>query len=200
MSLFGTMRTSISGMNGQSTRMSTVADNIATRPSARQAASLVYDQGRGTLLLVGGEREEGLTDTWEFDAVDWRLLVDQPGLPGRSTVAYHDTAQGRTTLFGGYDLEVWQLVEPGSATFRVFGEGCLLRPAQPFLHAPGGGRPVAGEVFTVEGSGMSDGPFALLLIGNSDREWFGLSLPFDLSVIGMTHCSLLVRPDVAVPM
>lgn len=29
MSLFGTMRTSISGMNGQSTRMSTVADNIA---------------------------------------------------------------------------------------------------------------------------------------------------------------------------
>ena len=51
MSLFGTMRTSISGMDAQSTRMSTVADNIANSSTAgykrasTEFSSLVLESG-----------------------------------------------------------------------------------------------------------------------------------------------------------
>lgn len=78
----------------------------ANPPPARENATLIFDERRRRLVLVGGV-DAGL-DLWEFDGVDWieRIRAGDPSLPlslrSRSKMlAVWNPARQTTLLFGG---------------------------------------------------------------------------------------------------
>jgi hypothetical protein len=70
-------------------------------PGIRDGAAMVYDEGRGVVVLFGGSADR---DTWEFDGAAWRQVVtaDAPPARKRHRMAY-DSGRGRVLLFGGID-------------------------------------------------------------------------------------------------
>jgi N-acetylneuraminic acid mutarotase len=82
----------------------------ASGPSARQAASLIYDPARGDLVLVGGVSEHGdivLNDVWHYRDSAWTEAAPVPVALG---AAYHwlvyDQAEQAIVLFA--NGETWQ--------------------------------------------------------------------------------------------
>jgi hypothetical protein len=84
---------------------------IVTRnaPSAR-FAPLVFDAGRGVVMLFGGARmspqgnPSALGETWEFDGQDWTLIPTPPQSTPSARYAHgivYDPARGRVLMFGG---------------------------------------------------------------------------------------------------
>ena len=50
----------------------------ATIPNGRTQHQLTYDNVRGKMVMFGGVDSSGatlLSDTWEFDGVDWNLVT-----------------------------------------------------------------------------------------------------------------------------
>ena len=84
----------------------------ARSPGARSDHALVYDSGRGVVVLFGGtdDDDEALADTWEYDGQTWtqRRPGRSPQALYRHAMAY-DAARGVTVLFGGefLDWEEW---------------------------------------------------------------------------------------------
>jgi hypothetical protein len=82
--------------------------STANAPSPRMA-SLVYDAGRGVVVLFGGtfydpnrDNVFPLGETWEYDGVDWRRVpVLGPEPCDRWGSMTYDPTRGRTLLFGG---------------------------------------------------------------------------------------------------
>lgn len=67
-------------------------------PPPRQEHGMVYDALRGRIVLVGGRGAAdagALTDTWEFDGLDWEQ-VDAGAAPSSGVLAFH---RGRGTVF-----------------------------------------------------------------------------------------------------
>jgi len=78
----------------------------ASSPSARQLHGMVYDSGRGKVVLFGGDGGSSATsenDTWEYDGVNWTLVTtaSSPSARGKHTMAY-DSARGKVVMFGGF--------------------------------------------------------------------------------------------------
>jgi hypothetical protein len=91
---------------------------VGTKPSARLAHALAYDSTRGRTLLFGG-REGGSSaifkqDTWVLNGPLWSDVTPDgtKPTPRWGSVMAHDSARGRTVLFGGYDgsykQDVWE--------------------------------------------------------------------------------------------
>lgn len=82
-----------------------------TGPSARLGAAMVYDAGRGVVLLFGGSDGTFRDDTWEWDGAHWRQVGSGgPRARSRHAMAY-DGARGRTVLFGALPVrghETWE--------------------------------------------------------------------------------------------
>ncbi|HEV2520490.1 MAG TPA: hypothetical protein VGX00_07770 [Thermoplasmata archaeon] len=80
-----------------------------TAPSAREYASLTYDDALGQMILFGGYSPKGayLSDTWGFTASGWTNLSSHSTLtpPARASaqIAY-DAAGGFVVLYGGYGV------------------------------------------------------------------------------------------------
>jgi hypothetical protein len=50
--------------------------STATRPPARDSASIAYDPTTGHLIMFGGEASSGdLSDTWTFDGTNWTQVT-----------------------------------------------------------------------------------------------------------------------------
>lgn len=83
-------------------------------PAPRTFAGLAFDEGRGSLILFGGNdslfgteerRPRALSDTWEFRNENWRKLDEGEGPPPRAEAAMaYDRAARRLVLFGGYSM------------------------------------------------------------------------------------------------
>ncbi|MBI3778299.1 MAG: hypothetical protein HY274_05225, partial [Gammaproteobacteria bacterium] len=77
----------------------------ATPPPLRTAHVIVYDSGRGKVVLFGGADTSGgyLNDTWEWNGLDWTA---KPSAPTPPTRGYHamayDAARADVLLFGGH--------------------------------------------------------------------------------------------------
>ncbi len=64
---------------------------------------MAYDATRGVSVLFGGRNATAyLSDTWEWDGVDWREVATSVAPPGRwqSRMTF-DTTRNRVVLFGG---------------------------------------------------------------------------------------------------
>ena len=83
------------------------------------------------------------------------------------------------------------------ATFTTFGTSCAGTAGAPVLAPLGASLPRLGTTFstTVSPLSFTSTPFGLL--GGSNTTWRGLSLPLDLTLIGMQGCNLHVSVDVS---
>jgi hypothetical protein len=75
----------------------------ATKPPAREGATMAYDPASGQLILFGGsDNGNELGDTWAWTGTDWEQLAPTNQPPARfgATMAY-DPAGERLILFGG---------------------------------------------------------------------------------------------------
>ncbi len=77
-------------------------------PSARYTHGMAYDRGRGLVVLFGGDEtgkgDSSLSDTWEYNGVDWSQVAPSTPPPGRVNIdqaLVYDIARGKTVLFGG---------------------------------------------------------------------------------------------------
>jgi cysteine-rich repeat protein len=75
------------------------------RPAARQRPYMIYDRGRGAVLLFGGAlaNETPIDDgTWTWDGVQWTRVSLPGSWPARRDMGVaHHAATGETIAFGG---------------------------------------------------------------------------------------------------
>ena len=79
----------------------------AEDPPARMGHSLVYDEAKATLVLVGGvaaDAETLLADTWHFDGSTWSQATPVTALPAG---AYHQAVYSNDTVVVFTNGEVW---------------------------------------------------------------------------------------------
>lgn len=78
----------------------------ATSPSAREGATMAYDNLTGQLILFGGVTAVGsglLDDTWSWDGSNWVQLTSATSPPARyDAMMGYDNATGQIVLFGGF--------------------------------------------------------------------------------------------------
>lgn len=106
----------------------------------------------------------------------------------------------RSTLFGGtlFTPRVWNGTIHyclGNATYGRYGAGCNGTGGVLTLQAASGSLPVLGATFQLEVSNLGIGALPFLWFGTSKTSWLGLPLPFDLSPLGATNCSLFTNSD-----
>lgn len=82
---------------------------------------------------------------------------------------------------------------------KEFGSGCKGSAGTPRLLAHSTLRPVYGKTFSFGLINIPNQAQGIFFLGASNRQYGAISLPFDLSPIGMTSCSLLVSLDLAIP-
>jgi hypothetical protein len=87
--------------NGQSW-----TQNNGTGPSARAYPVMDYDNGRGVVILYGGQYDEAgksvvsLFDTWLWDGARWAVKSSAPQPKLRAPIGVYDEARGNLVLFG----------------------------------------------------------------------------------------------------
>jgi len=77
------------------------AAHAGNRPPARYAHAMAYDSERGVTVLFGGwDGYDNLSDTWEWDGVDWvqRTPDDEAYSRHEHAMAY-DSVRGVTVLY-----------------------------------------------------------------------------------------------------
>jgi hypothetical protein len=177
-----------------------------TRPPSRCYASLAYDASRSRVVLFGGQAGQTfLQDTWEWDGGDW-LLRAAAGAPGPRVPlgVVYDRAHARTVLFGGFDGKLtlgdtWTYGPVSPASHTPFGAGCAGSAGVPALDAAPGQLPWLGDLFTLRVENLPPGNPGLLWLGTSRSAWGALTLPLDLTPLGMNGCALRVSGDFAFP-
>jgi hypothetical protein len=76
-------------------------------PTARFNSAMTYDSDRDRVVLFGGRhgslgaKDANLSDTWEWDGIEWTQQEDQGPEGRRGHALAYDAAQKQTVLFGG---------------------------------------------------------------------------------------------------
>jgi arylsulfatase A-like enzyme len=125
---------------------------------------------------VREEMYDLVVDPWETTD-----LLQQP-LIGAAATAYRDLRRALA------QLRDYPWVSP-------YGTGCSGAGISPVLR--GVTDPVIGTTFTMRVTGLGVGALAAVgAIGFSDRHWLGLPLPWNMTPLGWTGCTLLASPDI----
>ncbi len=98
-----------------------------------------------------------------------------------------------TASASGGIQQVWVGTDP-NAIQLAFGEGCATSVMTTPRHAYLGSPSLGNSSFAIGLADALPGAPSALQIGISRTVWSGGALPFDLSVIGMTGCSLYTEP------
>ncbi|MGE3175296.1 MAG: hypothetical protein AB7O97_21910 [Planctomycetota bacterium] len=125
---------------------------------------------------------------------DGKVLVAQGALSNRVDLGFYPPpascsqsgwAQGGDQLMANALLHV-----ANTAKYHTYGDGCVGTAGVPVLAPVVGSRPVLGASVQVT---VTNAPFdaGIMLLGFSDTLSGGIPLPFDLTFLGMTGCSLL---------
>jgi len=178
----------------------------ASGPSTRAGAQLAYDSRRGRLVLFGGDGGIGigaLGDTWEWDGVTWHPTTPN-GFPPAFVAApfVYDDARGVAVAYLAWQTsDVWEYVPGNRASFVTYGSGCAGPAGVPNLQAVAGSRPVLGQQFHVQLSGLPQSQYnpAFGLIGFEARSWNGNPLPASLDAFGLVGCKAWIAPAITVP-
>ncbi|NLE61407.1 MAG: hypothetical protein GX616_23910, partial [Planctomycetes bacterium] len=85
----------------------------ATAPIIRSDCDMAYDSHRGVCVLYGGYYSTYLTDTWEWDGIEWvqRNPTHTPGRRSGHAMTY-DSDLKRVVLYGGFQSEIGQPAWP----------------------------------------------------------------------------------------
>jgi hypothetical protein len=93
--------------------------SLHPEPGDRTRTTVVYDPGRKTFLLFGGQMQEtNRNDTWLFDGANWSQFPTriQPSIRS-DMVIWYDPVRKNVMLFGGqngktYFDDVWEFIFP----------------------------------------------------------------------------------------
>lgn len=183
----------------------------AMLPPPRHDPAVALDEARARITMFGGSTKSGssgfLSDTWEWDGGGWQQLAlgNAPGPRGGPTMAY-DPLRRRLVMFGGYGTsgilgDTWELANPNLGDFSPFGAGCAGAAGTPVLDAvPPRSIPRIGEGFGLRITSLPVDRPTFLYLGFSRAMWHGVALPLDLAPLGAPGCSLLVGPDLVLPL
>lgn len=168
-------------------------------PSPRFRAASVFDSVRQRLVVYGGyDNTQILQETYEFTGDQW-LQISTAMAPPNATEAYagYDAVRRKFVLFGGFggtfSNETWEYTGPTAGVFGQFGVGCATVAGLPTI---AGSVPTLGQMFTLTFDNLPLSAAAVLVaLGLSNQVWSGLPLPFDLGLIGLPGCNLLVAAD-----
>lgn len=167
-----------------------------------------YDAVRRRIVVVYDPiRQGGLNRT--VGTIEWDGTTWIPRSPGQSpyvqwgTRLAFDTVTGRVLLFGGahedsFIVHTWEYFLLTSARYESYGLGCPGSTLTvPMLVPLDGELPWVGEDWNLEVRELPPAPhnFAFGLIGRSRTSFLGQPLPFDLGIIGMPGCQLLMSGD-----
>src|SRR5262249_37775367 len=176
----------------------------ALAPPPRRFHALAFDSGRGRTILFGGLDDalgRLLDDCWEYDGVRWTLITGSPSPSPRAYHAMaHDSARGRTILFGGTASasDTWEFSPPATATWTRHGLGCAGSAGTPSLDAAPGAVPQLGTTFPLQLASLPAQPgLALLTFGTGIARWNGAALPLALDGLGLPSCKLWIEPGAA---
>lgn len=161
-----------------------------SKPSARNAATMVYDADRNLCVLTGGQDTTGvLSDTWTFDGTKW---TQQPTTT--QTVRDHASTYMPNTRevvkFGGFvaapNTQSNQTWEIGGG---IFGSGCVGTNGVPSLVAANA--PLLGQPWSVGLTNLNP-TFNIAILA------FGfVQLPgIDLSFLNMPGCAAFTFADI----
>jgi hypothetical protein len=116
----------------------------------------------------------------------------------------YDPVQQRLVMFGGYSSwwmgDTWELAPVDPASSRSFGHGCAGTAGVPALAPLLGRRAWLGDLFAVEVRNAPAAQLGVLWSGLSRTTFGGITLPFDLRLLGMPGCSLLCSGQFVDPM
>ncbi len=178
----------------------------AVSPAPRRAFAMADDPRRGLTVIQGGADASGRrNDTWEWDGSNWSMRPStDPSMREGHAMAF-DSTHGRLVAFGGENSPLvlsdsWSYGSAADASYVPFGAGCSGPGGAPVLAADGYSLPWLGTSFTARASNLPSTVAGLMYTGFSRTSWGGNPLPFDLSILGMTGCPLLVSADVPFPL
>ncbi len=175
-------------------------------PPPRSTHDIVFDTARHRVVLFGGFTSAWVNDTWEWDGIGWQQRTPAGAPSGRGFYGFaYDSTRGRSVIYGG-DLGAGPIggtlaYEPTTPARTIaFGTGCPSRVTTPSLRASRRGLAWLGTTITLETFHLAAAsPGAALAIGTSATSWRGIPLPFDLSGLGMTGCTLWVSAELLLP-
>lgn len=167
-----------------------------TPPPFRFSARAVTDQRRARIVLQGGGTDPF---AWEWDGAQWNIVL-QASPSGRSDhVMAFDSAAQRVVLWGGllgvggstFLDDTWVYRTPLPASVTAFGSGCAGSAGTPSLANVPYHLPWLGDTVTNRVDHIAPGEIGALFVSS-----FGSMPPFDLGLLGMTGCDLLVPLDI----
>ena len=143
-------------------------------------------------VYTGGvdPKSTGLVGSWGLDEGSGQTVKD-------ASAAKNDGYLGASTVADSADPTWVKLSGPGAYT--VFGAGCTGSAGTPTLAASAGQTPNIGKTFAVTMTNLPTSGTAFGVLGLSKTNWGTLTLPFNLSIIGMTNCVLRVEGLVLIP-
>lgn len=163
------------------------------KPSARNAAVMVYDSARDLCVLHGGQNAANvLSDTWTFDGTRW-TQSDSPTQTIRDHAMAFLPITNQVVKFGGFvaapnttSNQTWELGGAG------FGVGCAGSNGVPSLVAANAA--ILGQPLNLNVTGLEPSINVGFLVLGFTR------LPgIDLGFLGMPGCLAYTSPDVLLP-
>ncbi len=176
-------------------------------PPARRHATLQYHTLLDAPVLLGGEGANGpLADTWRWSGGFWvRQPVTTSGIGARALHAStYDRDRGVLVLQGGEGSVSVSFSQPfegrmSSTPGRAFayGQGCGAGGATTIF--PGNSSLIPGGSLDVWLIASRFASVGVLNVGLDAQRYGGLTLPLDLTPLGMPGCSLLTSIDASLP-
>jgi len=175
--------------------------NPKNSPSPRWLMGSAYSLNHRRVFMFGGRTAN--QETWEWDGTDWTRTKVAVSPRGRSDMAVaYDIGRNVITLFGGLATgagfvgDTWELGADPMASYTSLGKGCQGSAGVPSLTAMSSG-PIIGKRFDVRVTNIpAKTSTILLLFGLSKTQWGSTKLPWDMSVVGMSGCTLYASADI----
>lgn len=157
----------------------------------------------GNVIIYGGRDANGviLGDTWHYEGQSmYQAVVGASPARREGSVMVYRNATQEMIMWGGSNgaqlRDTWAYT-PGTATvgYNYYGTGCPGSAGTPYLDLTPNSLPFSGQRFSVMVKRIPFFAPTFMMVGASDTNHLGLSLPYPLASIGMPGCSLLTGPD-----
>ncbi len=173
---------------------------ITGGPTPRYRASGVFDSTRQRLVMYGGFDGTDITnETWSYVGGTWTQVAGGGSLQATEMYAAYDRQRGKTVTFGGvgsvFSNETWEFTGANTGVLGTFGIGCPTSQgiAFPTTQTP----PRINTTYTIDWMGLPPATPAVIVAHGVSNTLLGgaIPLPFELSIIDLAGCNLLVSAD-----
>lgn len=168
-------------------------------PSARFRASAAFDSVRQRIVMYGGfDGTNFTTETWEYVGGTWTLVGAGGSTDCTEMYAGYDSQRRRFTTFGGvgtaFSSQTWEFTGANTGALGSFGAGCATSVgiAVPTTMAV----PRINTTYTIDWVNLPlTAPAVIVAHGVSNVTFGAIPLPFELSILDLAGCNLLVSAD-----